>query len=209
MILPRHIGEAQWLIWDSSPGDKLLVSANRSGFTSVIVRNGEPVLIRNHQCEPAAMTDELHRFALYYRDRLAGGAASALTRMLVLGDIDAIEAREAIYEATDTAPHVIEPADARFGEHDLQARESSQKTGKDQMGNNLCRCYSRRGGHRRMGLARRIAAPFAHRRAGPHDSPGASPASSRRRRSPAGRVRRARRIRRDPTRPGCAVLVAL
>jgi hypothetical protein len=114
MILPRHIGEAQWLIWDSSPGDKLLVSANRSGFTSVIVRNGEPVLIRNHQCEPAAMTDELHRFALYYRDRLAGGAASALTRMLVLGDIDAIEAREAIYEATDTAPHVIEPAEMGF-----------------------------------------------------------------------------------------------
>jgi len=35
LILPRHMGEAQWLMWDQTPGDKLLVSANRSGFTSV------------------------------------------------------------------------------------------------------------------------------------------------------------------------------
>lgn len=114
VILPRHIGEAQWLMWDGSPGDKMLVSANRSGFTSVIVRNGEPVLVRNHQCEPGAMADELHRFALYYRDRLAGGSAAVLTRMLVVGDLDAAEARDAVSDATDTTPHVIDPAEIGF-----------------------------------------------------------------------------------------------
>ena len=114
VILPRHIGEAQWLMWDASPGDKMLVSANRSGFTSVVVRNGEPVLVRNHQCEPQAMADELHRFALYYRDRIASGAAAVLTRMLVLGEIDAAEARDAVSDATETTPHMIDPAEIGF-----------------------------------------------------------------------------------------------
>src|SRR6185295_12552861 len=46
MMLPRHLGESQWLMWDDTPGDKILVAGNRTGFTSVIVRNGEPVLVR-------------------------------------------------------------------------------------------------------------------------------------------------------------------
>lgn len=113
LILPRHIGEAQWLMWDDSPGDKMLVSANRSGFTSLIVRNGDPVLVRTFVCEPASITDELHRFALYYRDRLVGesGAAGSLTRLLVLGAIDSQEARGAVAEALDSVPRVLDPAE--------------------------------------------------------------------------------------------------
>src|SRR2546421_10395998 len=74
LMLPRHLGEAQWLAWDRSSGDKLLVSANRHGFTSLVMRNGEPLLVRSYQCEPEATADELHRFALYYRDRLTTNA---------------------------------------------------------------------------------------------------------------------------------------
>lgn len=113
LILPRHIGEAQWLMWDDSPGDKMLVSANRSGFTSLIVRNGDPVLVRTFVCEPASIADELHRFALYYRDRLVGeiGAAGSLTRLLVLGAIDSQEARGAVAEALDSVPRVLDPAE--------------------------------------------------------------------------------------------------
>ncbi|HSE36101.1 MAG TPA: hypothetical protein VLG74_02290 [Blastocatellia bacterium] len=113
LILPRHIGEAQWLMWDDSPGDKMLVSANRSGFTSLIVRNGDPVLVRTFVCEPETIADELHRFALYYRDRLVGdtGAASSLTRLLVLGAIDSQEARGAVAEALDSVPRVLDPAE--------------------------------------------------------------------------------------------------
>ena len=113
LILPRHIGEAQWLMWDNSPGDKMLVSANRSGFTSLIVRNGDPVLVRTFVCRPESISDELHRFALYYRDRLASetGSANSLTRLLVLGGIDFTEARIAVSEAIDGNPMAVDAAD--------------------------------------------------------------------------------------------------
>lgn len=104
LMLPRHLGEAQWLMWDDAPGDKMLISANRSGFTSLVARNGEPVLVRTHICEPDARADELHRFALYYRDRVAGSASSNLTGLLVLGNFDLDEARRAISDATDSDP---------------------------------------------------------------------------------------------------------
>ena len=113
LILPRHMGEAQWLMWDDSPGDKMLVSANRSGFTSLIVRNHEPVLVRSFVCEPESAADELHRFALYYRDRLQDASANPLTRMLVLGGIDSAEARRAVADATDSEPGSLDPA--QFG----------------------------------------------------------------------------------------------
>jgi hypothetical protein len=113
LILPRHMGEAQWLVWDGSVGDKLLVSANRSGFTSLIVRNGDPVLVRTFVCDPDSIADELHRFALYYRDRLIGesGAANTLTRILVLGGIDSSEARRAVADALDSEPQTLDPAE--------------------------------------------------------------------------------------------------
>ena len=114
LLLPRHLGEAQWLLWDDTPGDKLLVSANRSGFTSVITRNGEPVLVRPYTCEPESRTDELHRFALYYRDRLAGtGEHVHLEGMLVIGSINPIEAQQAVSDALDSQPRLLDPT--QFG----------------------------------------------------------------------------------------------
>ena len=104
LMLPRHLGEAQWLMWDDSPGDKILVSGNRTGFTSVIVRNAAPVLVRNCICDRQSQADELHRFALYYRDRLNNGGKAELTRMLTLNGIDPIEARRAVADATDSEP---------------------------------------------------------------------------------------------------------
>jgi len=111
MLLPRHMGEAQWLMWDDEPGDKILVSGNRTGFTSVIVRNGEPVLIRTCVCDRQSRGDELHRFALYYRDRLNGNGGVALTRMLATGGIDLSEARRAVADATDCEPTPVDAAE--------------------------------------------------------------------------------------------------
>lgn len=113
LLLPRHLGEAQWLVWDNEPGDKMLVSANRSGFTSVIMRNGEPMLVRPYACEPESRTDELHRFALYYRDRLAEqtGESVNLAGMLVLGGINPIEAQQAVSDAIDSQPRLLDPAE--------------------------------------------------------------------------------------------------
>jgi hypothetical protein len=113
LLLPRHLGEAQWLVWDNEPGDKMLVSANRSGFTSVVMRNGEPMLVRPYACEPESRTDELHRFALYYRDRLAEqtGESVNLAGMLVLGGINPIEAQQAVSDAIDSQPRLLDPAE--------------------------------------------------------------------------------------------------
>jgi hypothetical protein len=113
LLLPRHLGEAQWLVWDNEPGDKMLVSANRSGFTSVIMRNGEPMLVRPYACAPESRTDELHRFALYYRDRLAEqtGESVNLAGMLVLGGINPIEAQQAVSDAIDSEPRLLDPAE--------------------------------------------------------------------------------------------------
>lgn len=111
LILPRHMGEAQWLVWDDSPGDKMLVTANQTGFTSLIVRSGEPALVRTFVCERESVPDELHRFALYYRDRMTNGGASAntLSRMLVLGGIDLAEARRAVVDALESEPRTLDP----------------------------------------------------------------------------------------------------
>jgi hypothetical protein len=116
LLLPRHIGEAQWLIWDKTPGDKMMVSANRSGFTSVVARNHEVVLIRTYACEMESRTDELHRFALYYRDRLvdSAGGAPDLKGLLIFGNIDRGEAQSAVRDALDQSPHLIDPVEFGF-----------------------------------------------------------------------------------------------
>jgi hypothetical protein len=115
LMLPRHVGEAQWLARDKSPGDKMLVSANRSGFTSLIMRDGEPLVVRTYQCDPQTTADELHRFTLYYRDRIApDAAAGTLTGILLLGDLDISGARQAVSDATEGEPVLMHPADLGF-----------------------------------------------------------------------------------------------
>jgi hypothetical protein len=125
LMLPRHIGEAQWLMWDDTPGDKMLVSSNRTGFTTLIVRNGDPILVRTFVCDRDSIPDELHRFTLYYRDKLMteiGGAAGSLARMLVLGSIDLAEARAAVADAIDSEPRTLDPAEFGMDLKDEQIR---------------------------------------------------------------------------------------
>jgi hypothetical protein len=115
VLLPRHVGEAQWLALDQSPGDKMLVSANRNGFTSLVMRKGEPLVVRSYQCDPESTADELHRFALYYRDRLAPSTGTnSLTGMLVLGDIDIAEVQSAVSDATESTPRAMDAAEFGF-----------------------------------------------------------------------------------------------
>lgn len=113
MMLPRHMGEIQWLLLDKAEGDKMLVSANRSGFTAVVVSHGEPVLVRNYVCEPESRTDDLHRFALYYRERMSSpsGAVPHLESVLVLGNIDLAEAQNSISDALDNRPRLMDAAE--------------------------------------------------------------------------------------------------
>jgi hypothetical protein len=117
LVLPRHLAEAHWLMIDSEHGDRMLVSSNRSGFTSVIIRNGEPALIRSFVCDREATADELHRFALFYRDRLGDstGGSPRLNGVLVLGaGVDVSDALNAVGDALDQQPRAIEPSELGF-----------------------------------------------------------------------------------------------
>src|SRR5215207_244509 len=97
LILPRHMGEAWWLMRDgggqAAGADSLLVSSHAEGFTAVVLRAGSPLYVRGVVCEREDRPDELYRFLLFYRDRTSpqaaevGGAAAAegIGRLLVAG----------------------------------------------------------------------------------------------------------------------------
>ncbi|HEY0169468.1 MAG TPA: hypothetical protein VGB98_00325, partial [Pyrinomonadaceae bacterium] len=125
LVLPRHMGEAWWLMRDGGGGaaeraaygasDSLLVSSHAEGFTAVILRGGAPLYVRGVVCETEDRADELYRFLLFYRDRTSpqapGGDEAApappppaygegIGRMLVAGTgIDESQA-SAIVEET-------------------------------------------------------------------------------------------------------------
>lgn len=89
LVLPRQLGEAQWLL--SSPvmrslGDTLLLSSHIEGFTAVLVRGGQPLVIRSVLCEAADYEDELFRLLLFYRDRIANDSTDrVIDAFLLLG----------------------------------------------------------------------------------------------------------------------------
>lgn len=85
LLLPRHVGESQWLTKNGSQGDALLLSGTQDGFTAVVFRNKKPLILRSVTCEPDEREDELYRLLLFYRDRRSAVEEPPLSRMLVLG----------------------------------------------------------------------------------------------------------------------------
>ncbi len=85
----RHVAEGQWLTLNGSRDDALLLSSSDTGFTVVVFRGKQPLIIRTVICEPDECEDELYRLLLFYRDKRAGDGeqtASLLSRLLVVGD---------------------------------------------------------------------------------------------------------------------------
>jgi Tfp pilus assembly PilM family ATPase len=87
LILPRHAGEECWLTRTSDGGrvdaDSLLISSHAEGFTAVLLRSGQPLIVRSVLCEEEDRADELYRLLLFYRDRVqASDAASPLARSI-------------------------------------------------------------------------------------------------------------------------------
>jgi len=104
LILPRHQGEAQWLVRNGGAGDSLLLSGFSQGFTGVIFRDQHPLIIRTVNCAPDEFEDEFYRFLLFYRDRTPENeeiTGSLLTRMMVMGEgITRERAGEIVNETT-------------------------------------------------------------------------------------------------------------
>jgi Tfp pilus assembly PilM family ATPase len=103
LILPRHLGEAQWLVRNGSAGDSLLLSGSSQGFTGVIFRDKHPLIVRTVKCTEEEFEDEFYRLLLFYRDRSApeAGNEQGLSRLMVIGDgITKERASEIVNETT-------------------------------------------------------------------------------------------------------------
>lgn len=110
LILPRHLCEAWWLWRDrGAEGDSLLVSLHERGVTNVLVRAGEPLIVRDIVCELDERADELYRFLLFYRDRVAKDG-SGIARLLLVGD-DWKDEEKVIEEALERMPRIVGPED--------------------------------------------------------------------------------------------------
>jgi len=103
LILPRHLGEAQWLVRNGAAGDSLLLSGSSQGFTGVIFRDRHPLIVRTVECHEDEFEDEFYRLLLFYRDRSAPDMAQGpgLTRLMVVGEgITKQRAGEIVNETT-------------------------------------------------------------------------------------------------------------
>jgi hypothetical protein len=89
LIVPRHLGEGQWLTQNGSRGDALLFSSSERGFTAVVFRGKQPLIVRTVACDPNECEDELFRLLLFYRDRRSGDSEQVvqLARMLIVGKL--------------------------------------------------------------------------------------------------------------------------
>jgi Tfp pilus assembly PilM family ATPase len=129
LILPRHMGEAWWLMRERAAAtaaapasDSLLVSTHHEGFTAVLLRNAQPLLVRSIVCEAEDRVDELYRFLLFYRDRVLtpsldadAPAADTVGRMMIAGDgIEHTEASAIIEETLNARPRLVTAADVRL-----------------------------------------------------------------------------------------------
>lgn len=110
MILPQHLAESLWLGVSDGSADALMVASHPDGFMAIVLRAGEPILLRWHTCDESARLDELYRFLLYYRDNLAQGADTSpqLRKVLVLGsEPRTADVGRVIEEALDVQPEMV------------------------------------------------------------------------------------------------------
>lgn len=114
LIVPRHLGEGQWLTQNGSRGDALLFSSSERGFTAVVFRGKQPLIVRTVACDPNECEDELFRLLLFYRDRRSGDSEQVvqLARMLIVGKLMSKDrAGEIVTETLGTNLRSLDAAD--------------------------------------------------------------------------------------------------
>lgn len=109
-IMPQHLGEAQWLLRSEvdETEDQALVSVHNSGFVALILRNQEPLLVREVSCSSEECEDELFRFMTFYRDRLSG--TNKIRNLLLVAE-SPVQANlsKAVTAALEYTPHKLSP----------------------------------------------------------------------------------------------------
>ena len=83
-----------------------------NGFTALLLRNGEPNVVRSVTCTPAEQDDEIYRLLMFYHDRVAGQGEDRLNRFMVVGgSITPDKIREISSEALGRPLSVLGPED--------------------------------------------------------------------------------------------------
>ncbi|MBA2619999.1 MAG: hypothetical protein H0U87_02235 [Acidobacteria bacterium] len=119
LVLPRAVSEARWL-YDKdkrAAGDSLLISSQNDGFVALVMRGGEPTVVRSVTCTESERDDEIYRLLMFYRDRLGGGATTAavensLEKLLVVGkELNHEHLRDITNEALGAPLDILQAAD--------------------------------------------------------------------------------------------------
>lgn len=112
LILPRAVSETKWLLDSAAGGDSLLISSQDDGFTALLVRGGEPNVVRSVTCGPDERDDEIYRLLMFYNDRFGDSAVGFLDRILIIGgEIVPAKLKEISNEALGRVLRVLRPED--------------------------------------------------------------------------------------------------
>ncbi|CAN5672789.1 hypothetical protein BH20ACI4_BH20ACI4_21110 [soil metagenome] len=111
LILPRAVGEANWLIGKNGSTDSLLISEQTDGFTALLMRGGEPTVVRSVTCTQNEIDDEIFRLLMFYRDR-HGDDQNDLEKMLVVGkNFSFSKLKDIANEALGRTLNILRPED--------------------------------------------------------------------------------------------------
>ncbi len=84
LILPRVVSESRWITDNSSTADALLISSQHDGFSAILLRGGEPAVIRSVSCGRDECDDEIYRLLMFYNDRFAAESSDKLLDKILL-----------------------------------------------------------------------------------------------------------------------------
>lgn len=86
LILPRAVAETRWILSEGEEVDSLLISSQSDGFVALLLRRGEPRVVRSVSCTVNEIEDEVYRLLMYYNDRFADSPDGVrLSRLLLIG----------------------------------------------------------------------------------------------------------------------------
>lgn len=110
LVLPCYLAEAQWLMRADASEDQVLLTLHEGGFVAVVVRSGQPVLVREVTCDARDREDEFFRLMIFYRDRLLPRDTSGSPcRLLVIGPVESQQAfRKTLAEAMEAPVTILD-----------------------------------------------------------------------------------------------------
>ncbi len=112
LMLPKAVGEANWLIGNATQADSLLISSQHDGFVALLLRGGVPAVVRSVTCTLAEREDEIYRLLMFYNDRYSNEGGSLLENILLVGaDLVPARIREISNESLGKTLQILKPED--------------------------------------------------------------------------------------------------